>query len=58
MDSEDELQELLGEDAEDDWESDDSEAEEMLRFMDGKGNDLDLINDGFIVPDDYFSDES
>ena len=21
--------------------------------MDGKGNDIDLINDGFIVPDDY-----
>lgn len=25
--------------------------------MDGKGNDLDLINDGFIVPDDYIDSE-
>ena len=27
----------------------------MIR-MDGKGNDLDLIDDGFIVPDDYVSE--
>ena len=58
LDSEDELQELLGEGMDSDWDSEDSEARELQRdmLMDGKGNDLELINAGFIVPDDYFSD--
>ena len=56
MDSEDELAELIGEDANSENESYDSDALELER--DAKGNDLELVNEGWIVDDDFVSDSS
>ena len=57
IDSEDELQELMGENAESSGgEDDDSESREFRR--DNKGNDLDLVEDGWIVDSDDYSDSS
>ena len=56
LDSEDELQELMGDDANsDDNDEYDSEFSRGLE-LDGKGNDLECVNEGWLVPDDYFSD--
>ena len=60
MDSEEELQELLGEDMNSDGEEGDYDSETgeyyNLAQLDAKGNDIDLINEGWIVDDDYISD--
>ena len=60
MDSEEELQELLGEDMNSDGEEGDYDSETgeyyNLAKLDAKGNDMDLINEGWIVDDDYISD--
>ena len=56
MDSEDELQELMGEDANSENDSYGSEFAELQK--DAKGNDLELVNEGWIVYDDYVSDSS
>ena len=52
MESEDELQEIMGEDANSENVSLDSDE---LR-KDAYGNDLELVNEGWIVYDDYISD--
>ena len=57
LDSEDELQELLGEEA-DSQDEDDYDSECQPGDCDGRGNDLELVTQGFIVPDDYVSDSS
>ena len=57
LDSEDELEELMGIDAaneEDDYDSEYS----RVPAIDGTGNDLELVNEGWLVPDDYVSDSS
>ena len=47
----------MGEDADSgDWEDDDSEEREIRK--DKKGNDLDLVEDGWIVDSDDYSDSS
>ena len=56
LDSQDELQELMGEDA-DSWEDEyDSECGPVR--IDGKGDNQDLVDEGWIVPNDYISDSS
>ena len=50
LDSEDELEERLGENA-DSEDADDSNSE------DPRNDDRDLINEGWLVPDDYVSDD-
>ena len=60
LDSEDELEELMGHDADDDAEDDeeDYDSECPRGALDGKGDDLELVNEGWILPDDYVSDSS
>ena len=55
LDSEDELAELLGDDVSNDGDDYDSEYSRGPE-LDGKGDDLECVNEGWLVPDDYISD--
>jgi len=61
QDSEDELEELLGHDANSQIDAEEEEYDsEYPRGwqLTGSGDDLELVNEGWLVPDDYLSSDS